>query len=63
MAEEVGFEPTCPAHHRTTRFRVGPVTSTSVLLRRPLQPTCRSEVKRDLQLVAGERSQWYISLE
>ena len=34
MAEGVGFEPTCPAHHGTTRFRVGPVTSTSV----PLPP-------------------------
>ena len=31
--EEVGFEPTCLALHQTTRFRVGPVTTTSVLLR------------------------------
>ncbi len=29
----MGFEPTCQAHHLTTRFRVGPVTTTSVLLR------------------------------
>ena len=45
LAEEVGFEPTCPAHHRTTRFRVGPGTSTSVLLRRSLEPIRRFQVK------------------
>ena len=45
LAEEVGFEPTCPAHHRTTRFRVGPGTSTSVLLRRSLEPIRRLQVK------------------
>ncbi len=33
MAERVGFEPTCPALHRTNRFRVDPVTTTSVPLR------------------------------
>ena len=33
VAERVGFEPTCPAIHRTTRFRVEPVTATSVPLR------------------------------
>ena len=32
MAERVGFEPTCPALHRTSRFRVDPVTATSVPL-------------------------------
>ncbi len=33
VAERVGFEPTCPALHRTTRFRVEPGTATSVPLR------------------------------
>ena len=33
LAERVGFEPTCPAFHRTSRFRVDPVTATSVPLR------------------------------
>ena len=33
LAERVGFEPTCPAIHRTNRFRVDPVTTTSVPLR------------------------------
>ena len=33
LAERVGFEPTCPALHRTTRFRVEPGTATSVPLR------------------------------
>jgi hypothetical protein len=32
MAERVGFEPTCPAIHGTNRFRVDPVTTTSVPL-------------------------------
>ncbi len=32
LAERVGFEPTCPALHRTSRFRVDPVTTTSVPL-------------------------------
>jgi hypothetical protein len=32
MAERVGFEPTCPALHRTSRFRVDPVTASSVPL-------------------------------
>ncbi len=32
MAERVGFEPTCPVIHRTNRFRVDPVTATSVPL-------------------------------
>ncbi len=35
LAERVGFEPTCPALHRTSRFRVDPVTATSVPLRIP----------------------------
>ena len=34
LAERVGFEPTCPALHRTSRFRVDPVTTTSVPLRK-----------------------------
>ena len=34
MAEGVGFEPTCPGINGTSRFRVGPVTTTSVPLRR-----------------------------
>ena len=45
----MGFEPTCPAHHQTTRFRVGPVTSTSVLLHRRTdynEPGARSQVRR-----------------
>jgi hypothetical protein len=33
MAERVGFEPTCLALHETNRFRVDPVTTTSVPLR------------------------------
>ena len=33
LAERVGFEPTCPAIHGTSRFRVDPVTTTSVPLR------------------------------
>lgn len=53
LAEEVGFEPTCPAHHRTTRFRVGPGTSTSVLLRRSLEPIRRFQVKERSPLLAG----------
>ena len=32
MAERVGFEPTCPAVNGTNRFRVDPVTTTSVPL-------------------------------
>ncbi len=32
LAERVGFEPTCPAINRTSRFRVDPVTATSVPL-------------------------------
>ncbi len=53
LAEEVGFEPTCPAHHRTTRFRVGPGTSTSVLLHRSLEPIRRFQVKERGPLRAG----------
>jgi hypothetical protein len=37
MAERVGFEPTCPAINETNRFRVDPVTATSVPLRNLLQ--------------------------
>ena len=33
LAERVGFEPTCPAFNGTSRFRVDPVTTTSVPLR------------------------------
>ena len=33
LAERVGFEPTCPAVNGTSRFRVDPVTTTSVPLR------------------------------
>ena len=33
LAERVGFEPTCLALHETSRFRVDPVTTTSVPLR------------------------------
>ena len=33
MAERVGFEPTCPGFSGTSRFRVDPVTTTSVPLR------------------------------
>jgi hypothetical protein len=33
MAERVGFEPTCLALNETNRFRVDPVTTTSVPLR------------------------------
>ena len=32
VAERVGFEPTCPALNETNRFRVDPVTTTSVPL-------------------------------
>jgi hypothetical protein len=32
LAERVGFEPTCPALNGTSRFRVDPVTTTSVPL-------------------------------
>ena len=65
LAEEVGFEPTCPAHHRTTRFRVGPGTSTSVLLRRSLEPICRLQVKERsprqaaVQLAPVSFWEWY----
>ena len=38
MAERVGFEPTCPAINETNRFRVDPVTTTSVPLRIILIP-------------------------
>ena len=57
-SEEVGFEPTCPAHHQTTRFRVGPVTSTSVLLHIKTITTSREgEVK------SGEEGEiWGINL-
>jgi hypothetical protein len=34
LAERVGFEPTCPAINETNRFRVDPVTTTSVPLHR-----------------------------
>ena len=43
VAERVGFEPTCPALHRTTRFRVEPGTATSVPLR--FQAFCRNPIK------------------
>ena len=36
MAERVGFEPTCPAINKASRFRVDPVTTTSVPLRNVL---------------------------
>ena len=36
LAERVGFEPTCPAINGTSRFRVDPVTATSVPLRNPV---------------------------
>ncbi len=38
LAERVGFEPTCPVTHGTSRFRVDPVTTTSVPLHRKVSP-------------------------
>ena len=42
-AERVGFEPTCPALHRTKRFRGAPVTATSVPLRAWLSSVRRGQ--------------------
>ena len=41
LAERVGFEPTCPAINRTRRFRVAPVTTTSVPLRSVSMLSCQ----------------------
>ena len=40
LAERVGFEPTCPALNETNRFRVDPVTTTSVPLLRKNHLSC-----------------------
>ncbi len=58
VAERVGFEPTCPAIHRTTRFRVEPGTATSVPLHNgnPSLPQCGVKNQRRILTEAKKNS-------
>ena len=55
----MGFEPTCPALHRTSRFRVDPVTATSVpllLIGSPAMPAHSKKSPENLRAFPGKNA-------
>jgi hypothetical protein len=57
MAERVGFEPTCPAINKASRFRVDPVTTTSVPLRNMAPLKLPSVTEESLHQILARLSQ------